>query len=240
MDQKENGIPTCFYRVKPVSSNLTWSAYYIYTMSLKTSPFDLKRALAGDTLVMDGNVLKNKLVESHDLSNYPYYVFDNEKIRWWFNKNGQSNNTYGANLFMLDTEQTLLERLATAAILTKTKEEYLELRGMFRAAGYDTSQIMDDIHSGQDHNYLNSCWGRNGNRNWIGAWFPDSIPPQSTKYNSLADFLNNNPAPKDVRMRLNSNYEAIIGEKTTKVGCQEFDNEVILKLAATIQSNNPT
>lgn len=126
------------------------------------------------------------------------------------------------------------QEITKIAVKPTNQTEFDQLWAIFQLGGQDVGHM-------KRHGYkagLNQYWGVLSE--FVQGWSGDNWQTHgSVIYDSVADYLNNKPTQKYVRVRLNSNYEAEIYEAEIKdslviVGCQQFTFAKIKELAAAI------
>lgn len=188
-------------------------------------PFDLKRALAGEPLVTrDGRKVTSFSINcDHD---YPYRARINEDSLIFtsagsYYDDGRKNEF---DLFMAAPAKTLLN----SAIKPVNDNETCELRGMYRQAGFDVSGM------GATGGLLHFVVGGK----LVFLW---AAPDNYTVYDSLADYLNDKPRPKDVRIPFGSGQFgpcfATLSRDKVKINGLSYTIEEVLKLAETIKKH---
>lgn len=172
-------------------------------------PFDYEIALAHPERVITRNGRKIEKIEKRDQKTYCLLVTflktkdDFVSYRESFTQTGKrytdSNSEY--DLFLTAPDPN--ERIKSSLIKVSTSAEFYELRGMFRAAGGDT-KVMIDYWAEK------SIWWWMEDKSYYDPYLVTGhgkvLPKDQEKpqYNSLADFLANKPASKDVRISLYS------------------------------------
>lgn len=207
-------------------------------MKQETTKFDAVKALAGYSVVTKSgrrvlnfranNITKNK-------EKYPYagdidLTYANKRPST-FAANGQFDRSPGDHDLLL-VVPSRNERLKLSAIIVSSVKELDELRGMYRQAGVDLGNYMTE---GVLNEYKKLAFVVRDNKVWTCNVLSHDYKSKVV-YNSLADYVADKPAPKEVQIKISGGVTAKVQKDSVILVGQKFTVSELKTILATAEN----
>lgn len=186
---------------------------------MKTIPFDFEKYKTGnyDVFTRSGSKVEN-ITEAG--GTFPLKIsFKGVSARFSYTKNGTLHlcDTSVMDLFLVEKQSSLTDKLKNAVILISNEKEFLELKGMYRQIGAEFGFLEGYCYCGPLYWFVRD----NNGKEVVDGVHPRSIflkklKKDKTFYNSLQDYNGNKPAPSEKRIEFISGY-AILKDDTAEI-----------------------